>query len=346
MFNLRIARGATCLTLLVGLSACAGTDELTYPIPYEPGLYALTDGDDLERLDGPPGWEVQTWPERSNMPTNVQFVVSEPALIGRSAGTSIELWKVAWVRSDINVNHETMPIEGSQWAVAPVESFRVPFRSEASPAHTDIVHIVPTAPLEPGLYALRVVGARQGQVGVGWDSVDKRQYAAANCVDRYAEEGVYRPCTAAPGAQTGAVPLEGTVHSTSPGVGSIEGNRLPPLFSSSSAVGAAPAPTPAPQPAAPPVIGQGLNIVLVDPVRRGSGLLIQGVVINSSSQPKVVPMMQASLEDQAGQEVRRWVFEPPVRQLAPGERANFETEVRPVPTDAARANVAFLATAP
>jgi hypothetical protein len=111
-------------------------------------------------------------------------------------------------------------------------------------------------------------------------------------------------------------------------------------------VAVAPAPTPTPQPAATSVIGQGLDIVLIDPVRRDSGLLIQGIVINSSNQPLTVPTMQGSLEDHAGQEIRRWVFEPPVRQLAPGERVNFTTEVRPVPTDAARVTVAFLLASP
>jgi hypothetical protein len=29
--------------------------------------------------------------------------------------------------------------------------------------------------------------------------------------------------------------------------------------------------------------------------------------------------------------MRRWVFQPPVPSLQPGERANFSTEVRPIP---------------
>lgn len=124
----------------------------------------------------------------------------------------------------------------------------------------------------------------------------------------------------------------------------VESNS--PLSMPAPAVGAAPAPAPAPEPAATSVTGQGLNIVLVDAVRRDSGLLIQGVVINSSNQPQTVPTMQGSLEDHAGQEMRRWVFDPPVRQLAPGERANFKTEVRPVPTGAARVTVAFLLATP
>jgi hypothetical protein len=56
--------------------------------------------------------------------------------------------------------------------------------------------------------------------------------------------------------------------------------------------------------------------------------------------------MQASLENQAGQEVRRWVFDPPVTQLGPGERANFKTEVRPLPAGVARATVAFISATP
>ena len=210
--SMRIARNAMCLTLLVGVSACAGTREPSYPVPDEPGIYALTNQNDLRRLDGDSEWEVETWPERSGMPSNVQFVINDPALAGRSAGSSVELWKVAWVRSEINAQSQAMPVEGSQWAVAPIEQFSIPFRYESPAGQTEIVHIVPAAPLQPGLYTLRIVnpGARQARVGVGWNNVDQRQYSAANCVDRYAAEGnVYRNCTAAVGPATGALPAAG-----------------------------------------------------------------------------------------------------------------------------------------
>src|SRR5262245_13328017 len=295
MFNLAIARGATCLTILFGVAACAGTREPSYPIPDEPGLYALTSDDALYRLDGDREWEVETWPERSGMPPGVQFVVSDPALAGRPAGTSIELWKVAWVRSEITAENQAMPIEGSSWAVAPIEPFRIPFRYESPPDQSDVVHIVPTPPLEPGLYALRIInpGARQARVGVSWNSVDQRQYSAANCVDRYAAEGnVSRTCTTAVGAQTGALPPAGGLSSASPAVSSIDSSGLGSL--SAPAVVTAPAPVvttpapapsvvaapapavatpaPAPEPVPAAATGQGLNIVLVDPVRRGHGL--------------------------------------------------------------------------
>jgi hypothetical protein len=67
------------------------------------------------------------------------------------------------------------------------------------------------------------------------------------------------------------------------------------------------------------------------------------VVINNSSQVQAIPTMQGSLENQAGQEVRRWTFQPPVETLAPGARANFTTQVSPLPPGVTRASVAFIA---
>jgi hypothetical protein len=341
------------LAFLVGASACAGTREPSYPVPDEPGIYALTNKSDLRRLDGDRDWEAETWAERSDMPTGVQFVINDPALAGRSAGTSVELWKVAWVRSEINAQNQAMPIQGSQWAVAPIGAFSVPFRYESPAGQTDIVHIVPSAPLTPGLYTVRVVnpGARQARVGVAWSKVDQRQYSAANCVDRYVAEGnVYRSCTTAVGA------LPAPAEQVNPGVTAPASNGgLASLTAPQpAAIAAAPAPAPVvAQPAvAQPAVAQplpaaagieGLKITLVDPVRKNDGLVIQGAVINSSDQVRAIPTMQGSLENQAGQELRRWVFQPPVQTLAPGQRANFTTEVRPLPTGVARASVAFIA---
>jgi hypothetical protein len=342
--SMRIARNAMCLIVLVGASACAGTREPSYPVPDEPGIYAFTTKDNLRRLDGDREWETETWPERSNMPTNVQFVISDPALAGRSAGTSVELWKVAWVRSEINAQNQAMPVAGSQWAVAPMGQFSVPFRYESPAGQTDIVHIVPSGPLEPGLYTLRIVnpGARQARVGVGWNNVDQRQYSAANCVDRYEAENTYRTCTAVVGPTVGALPAPGD--SYSPGVTANASNGGLASLSAPQPAMVVPAPAPAPATAQPVATGaQGLQIALVDPVRKNDGLLIQGVVINTSDQVRTIPTMQGSLENQAGQEVRRWVFQPPVQTLAPGERANFSTEVHPLPTGIARASVAFIA---
>ena len=173
----RVARHAICLVLLAGVSACAGTREPSYPVPDEPGIYAFTTKDNLRRLDGDRDWEVETWPERSNMPSNVQFVINEPALAGRSAGNSVELWRVAWVRSEIDAQGQAMPVQGSQWAVAPLEPFAIPFRYELPPGQTEIVHIVPTVPLEPGLYTLRIANPGRAP-GAGRRRVERHRSAA------------------------------------------------------------------------------------------------------------------------------------------------------------------------
>jgi hypothetical protein len=348
MSSTRIARNAICLVLLASASACAaGTSEPSYPVPDEPGIYSFTSNDTLRRLDGDRDWEVETWPERSNMPGNVQFVINEPALAGRSAGNSVELWRVAWVRSEIDPQGQVMPAQGSEWAVAPLAPFAIPFRYESPPGQTDVVHIVPTVPLEPGLYTLRIAnpGARQARVGVAWNGIDQRQYSAMNCVDRY-DGNAYRPCSE---AVASAAPAPAGNLST--------GDPLAPALTANASNGGlaslAP-PQPAPQ-AAPIVVqqapahpvaaatsAQGLQIALTDPVRRNDGLLIQGAVINTSNQARAIPTMQGSLENAAGQEMRRWIFQPPVQTLQPGERANFSTEVRPIPTGTARASVAFI----
>ncbi|HEY1382270.1 MAG TPA: hypothetical protein VGF43_01575 [Dongiaceae bacterium] len=346
--SIRIAYPAIGLVLLMEVAACADNREASFPIPDDPGVYALTD-DGLQQLDGDADWEQETWPDRQDMPSNVQFVINDPALAGRSGGTSIELWRVPWVRSEINAQDQAMPIEGSQWAVAPIEEFSVPFRYESLEGDTSIVHIVPTAPLEPGLYMVRVTpGARQARIGVAWSSVDQRQYAAANCVDRY-EADRYRPCSDSAGGQIGARSTPGAGYPYNPGVSANTSNGS--LGSLSAPEPApAPAPTPAPIPAPAPTAAapaatqtNGLQIVLTDPVRQNGGLLIQGVLINTSGQVQAIPNMQASLENEAGQEVRRWAFQPPVPQLGPGERASFQTEVNPMPPGVARASVAFIA---
>lgn len=343
MSSMRSAHHAACLALLVGVAACASSGEPSYPTPDDPGIYAITDDGGLLRLDGDSHWEAETWPDRADMPPNVQFVISDPALAGRSPGNSVELWRVAWVRSEINAQNQAMPASGSQWTVAPMESYSVPFRYESPAGKTDVVHIVPTGPLERGLYSLRIVnpGARQARVGVDWDSVDQRQYSAANCVDLYEAQSVYRPCTGAADMAEGAKPpSSGDAYSVTSngGLGSLSAPQGLPT------VAAAPAPAAAPTAAqpVPAATGQGLQIALADPVRQNGGLLIQGVVINNTDQMQTVPSMQGSLENQAGQEVRRWVFPPPVETLAPGARASFKTEVNPLPPGAARATVAFV----
>jgi hypothetical protein len=336
--GMRVARNAMCLALLVGAAACAtsNTRAPSYPVPDVPGLYAVNSSGDLQRLDGDREWEAQTWSRRSNFASNTQFVINEPALSGQSPATSVELWKLAWVRSEINAQGRPMPVPGDQWSVAPIREYSVPFRYESPAGQTDVVRITPTVPLEPGLYAIRVVSpvVREARVGVGWNTIDQQQYSARHCVDRYPAEGnIYRSCATViePAAPAAVVPAP-----------VVPSGNLGSLSAQPTVVAPAPAPAGA-QPLPVAAASQGLQIALADPVRRNDGLLLQGVVINSSNQVLAVPTMQGSLETATGQEVRRWVFRAPVASLAPGQRTNFSTEVRPLPAGVARANVAFVA---
>jgi len=345
----RIVRGAAAFALFAGLSACtSGPRPPSYPVPDEPGIYAFTTKQDLRRLDGDSEWETETWPERSNLSSNVHFVVNDPALVGRPPGSALELWRVAWVRSDINANNQAMPVTGSEWAVAPIEPFNVPFRHESRADQPEVVHIVPSAPLTPGLYTLRIAGARQARIGVAWDSTDQRQYSAANCVDRYVAQGnAYRTCTSTVAAQQTVVAPAGNTALSSPDITTNAGLAslsAPSATAQPVVTQPAPAAQPvAPQPAPAAAAPHGLQITLVEPVKQNNGLLIQGTVLNNTGEVLQVPAMQATLKDAAGQDLRRWVFSAPVRQLAPGQRTVFKTEVQPVPAGAARANVAFIA---
>jgi hypothetical protein len=342
-----ITRGATALLLAFGLSACASsnsssTRQVSYPVPDSPGIYAYTTKNDLRRIDGDPNWEASTWPERANLPSNTRFVVNDPALADRSPVGNVELWRVAWVRSEVNVNNQAMPMAGTEWALAPVAPYSVPVRLESPSNKRGVVNVVPTAPLAPGLYALRInePGARQARVGVGWDSLDQRQYAAANCVDRYlGEGGIYRPCTAVVAAQPLAVVPTGTVL-YSPGLS----NPAPAMVAvpSTPVVATAPVTTvPATQIIPAPAIYSGLDIAMGEIIRRNNGLLIQGTVTNTSGQVQAIPPMQATLQDASGRDVQRWIFHPTASTLAPGARMAFRTEVRPVGADITSASVSF-----
>ncbi len=84
------------------------------------------------------------------------------------------------MRSEISANNQAMPISGTQWDVAPISPYGVPFRYEAHPSKPNVVRITPNAPLAPGLYTLRVnnPAARQARIGVAWDGIDLRKYSA------------------------------------------------------------------------------------------------------------------------------------------------------------------------
>lgn len=279
----KVARFAAAASLLLAVSACA-TSRPPFPVPDEPGLYALDRNDKLQRLDGDQDWEVKHWPERSNLSPDTRFVVLDPALGNDGALQSgqsdrVQLWRVAWVRSEIGDENLAMPTKGSPWAVAPLAPFNVPvsvLRATREPA----VMLTPSMPLSPGLYNLRLNGAgnvHDARLGILWPSVEQREYSAHNCVDRYINQNSYRTCT-----------------------GMTSGQQV--------------------------AATQGLTVTLVDPTRGPDGLIVQGVLTNTTEQTKQAPLLQVTLHDQTtGQEIGRRVIQPSVKTLAPGDRMTFRT---------------------
>jgi hypothetical protein len=86
---------------------------------------------------------------------------------------------------------------------------------------------------------------------------------------------------------------------------------------------------------------EGLEITLVDPLRQGNVLIVQGVVVNTTSDTKTVPTMQAVLLDKAGRQLTNALIEPRQVDLRPGERMSFKTEIVDAPQTTARIDVDF-----
>jgi hypothetical protein len=195
------ASGVAILALIACLPGCvswlgSGNQE---PVPRKPGLYALHQGD-LQRLDGDREWEMETWEERSNIPPDVAFVIRHPQLPAsrEQLDGAIHFSRVAWVRSEISEEGDILPVNGNQWVTTDVDELRVPVELEPYVSNSEVVRVVPQARLQGGLYTLQLRTASaqiSARVGVGWASVDKRAYSAANCVDHYLGDAIrHRPC--------------------------------------------------------------------------------------------------------------------------------------------------------
>lgn len=301
------------------LAACGGGPDFAaggrkLPTPDDTGIYVLTPDDELARIDGSPEWERQTWPARADFTPGIEFVLYEPALAGGD-GDAVHLWRVAWLRSELQPTGQAAPVSGSQWVAAELEGLRVPLAVTPHPEIPGLFHLDPGARLEPGLYELKVsprgVERRQGRFGVLWNSVDKRTYSAAHCVDRVNGGRVaFRPCAASQAnvAQAGAGQTAYNVFATTNNAA-----RNP------------------------------LRIELLDPVRERGGLRIRGTVSNSSNRAQAIPEMRATVFDRAGRRVDSWVFAPPQGRIAPGGQVMF-TAWQPVAEGAARLDVDFVRT--
>ena len=306
----QVAASVLFSAVAVALAACGGGPEFTaggrdLPTPEEPGVYVLTSGGELSRIDGPPDWERKTWPERADFSPAAELIVHEPA-IARGTGEEIELWRVAWLRSELQPTGQAAPVDGSQWVAADLEELRVPLAVTPHPEIPGIVHLDPGDRLEPGLYELQVsprgVERRQGRFGVMWNSLDRRSYSAAHCVDRVLGGGTgFRPCTASHAA---------SMQETNAAVSSMQ------------------------QAVAP------LRIEGLETTRQDGGLRIRGTVRNTSDQVQAVPRLEATVLDASGKPMDSWVFAPPSDRIGPGGRIAFTTW-QPVAPGASRLDVDF-----
>lgn len=189
------------LTVLASaLTGCAAIFGPSYPD--DPGLYAVKTDGKFQRLDGDAEWERKTWLERSNLEPDVRFIVVNPSLTDDTAplANKIRLVKVGWLRSEIGSGGKIGPVEGTTWVAPEIEGFEVPLGYGHIDRRPDLVEAVPYQhTLEPGLYSLQLqTGAvnASARLGVDWANVDRKQYAVANCIDRYLEEQItYRPCS-------------------------------------------------------------------------------------------------------------------------------------------------------
>lgn len=311
----------TAAFLASALTACGGGPDLVaggreLPVPDEPGVYALTADGDLHRLDGPPEWESQTWPQRSEFGPDVQFVVYEPDLAGSPAPA--RLWRVAWLRSEIQPTGIAGPRAGSEWVVADLESQSEPLLVTPSTSVPGLIHLAPARPLSPGLYEFaytQSAGVR-ARVGVNWSGTDKRTYAAANCVDRIAGSApMFQPCAGSPQAPAGGIMREASMTAPAPA-----------------------AVTPAVTEAVPAAVAGPLKISLESPIRENGGWRVRGVIVNASAQMQPAPVLRGTILDAAGSPADHWYFNADDSLIAPGSEVSFTTWRR-APAGGSRLNV-------
>jgi hypothetical protein len=227
--------------------------------------------------------------------------------------------------------------------------------------------VIPTRPLQPGLYSLQFrlgESAVAGRFGVKWAKIDKNQYAAANCVDRYAGSApAYKLCSdlsaALPKQQILQQPLlqqqplaqqlqqrplqqqlwpQNTLqqqlvqpYKTPPAVPQAPEQQAPEQQAPEQQAlqQQPPLQQQAPQ-QQPTPLAQGLKLRDVQAARttdQGVAILtVQGVIVNTTKEPRRVPPLMATVRDMKGTELDRWTFTAEIPELPPGGTTGFRTE--------------------
>lgn len=204
--------------LAAGVGGCAGrpdskASQAVVPHPPTEGLFVVYNGK-MGRLDDAPDKILKSWPIRSNLGPNLEFVVHHPAVAagGGSPGQLVALRQVAYVRSNIAASGTVHKNKKTEWIVASLNPLYVPTRVVQDSKDPTLLQVIPTEPLTPGLYALSLRtgnSAVTGRFGVEWSKLDKEQYASTHCVDRYLTKPVlYRPCDERDGVEKAVLKVQ------------------------------------------------------------------------------------------------------------------------------------------
>lgn len=354
MKGARYARVAVIGMVAAMLSACGSDesedvssagfdDEYESILPTTYGLYAIQDGQ-LGRLDGERSFQIETWESRSALEPDVQFIVFDRALDDRSVRlqNAIEMRRLAHVRNEVSATGAVTPTGRDIWVVADLPELSVPLDFAPVPGRQDMIRVVPSRALEPGLYALEFRhgdSVTSGRFGVGWAEVDKDAYIAANCVDRYAGQNTttYRLCSDAR-PQTGALGQPGSSPTVEPLAPQPSLGALAPSAGSQGPGTAAAAP-------AAGARGSTLELRQVQATKADDQgvpiLTVQGVVVNVSNVAQPVPRLVATIKDLKGTALDSWSFAAETTHLPPGGTTGFRTETIYTTTQPTNVSVTF-----
>jgi hypothetical protein len=289
-----IKRFAAAALLTTALAGCGlTTEDLTLGLikddPEAPeqtapdGVYVVQNGK-RGRLDEDPKKVIKTWDLRTNLPPDVGFLIINDAIAAAPPDAdTVLLEKVASVRNEIEPDRTTHKAPKAAWVVPHLPELKIPVTVARLSGSPRVLRVSATVPLEPGLYSLFYQTGQTrvgGRFGIQWNAVDKTQYAARYCVDRYLTDPVYyRPCSEGEFLQSAA----------------SAGLRVHDLKIRKDTIGGQPS------------------------------LVLDGQLTNSSASGLKAPLLQAVVNDKAGNELQRWTFRPNAAQIPPGGTLRFST---------------------
>ena len=270
----RLPRILLGIIAALALSSCADPPEQDVgiattapqppPLPQYYGLYAVDQGG-LVRIGGSAGLELQNWSSQQDLGPDTTFIVYSRDL----AAANEPLEQEVVLDRVAKVRDERTP-DGSviptpdAWAAPDLPGYSVPLQYAPVQDHPDMIIAAPVSPLTPGLYSLKLRGTD------AWNSrfgVAWSSVPAEQYASQYCVEQLpsgYQPCSAA--GATGAAAGGGT----DAGVGFA----VRALHSSVTHDGGVP------------------------------GLVIEGELVNTSSENEILPALSASLLDNQDQVVQ------------------------------------------